>query len=107
LMNLVQNAIEATPAGKSVRIAYSRIADRLMCEVQDEGPGLSQSIRNQLFAPCHSCKEHGSGIGLAISKQLANHLGADLELKRSNSEGCVFSLTLPAGSMSVESREPL
>lgn len=107
LMNLVQNAIEATPPGKRVRIAYWRAADRLVCEVRDDGPGLPDSIKSNLFSPCHSSKEHGSGIGLAISKQLANHLGADLELKSSNSEGCVFSLTLPACSMTAESKEAL
>jgi signal transduction histidine kinase len=105
LMNLVQNAIEATPSGRSVRISYLRTADRLVCEVHDEGPGLPDSIKSNLFSPCHSSNEHGSGIGLAISKQLANHLGADLELKSSHSAGCVFSLTLPACSVSADPKE--
>jgi signal transduction histidine kinase len=102
LMNLVQNAIEATPSGKSVHISFVRAGDRLISEVCDEGSGMPEFVKNNLFSPCHSHKEHGSGIGLAISKQLANHLGANLELKRSNSEGCVFSLSIPAGLTAAE-----
>jgi nitrogen-specific signal transduction histidine kinase len=49
----------------------------------------------RLFTPCSSHKKGGSGIGLAISQQLANHLGAELSLKHSSSKGCTFRLTLP------------
>ena len=57
-----------------------------------------------LFAPCKSSKEGGSGIGLAISKQLANHLGANLELKSNSPEGCVFVLRVPKNVASEKSR---
>src|SRR5256885_10117139 len=50
----------------------------------------SPELTAHLFAPCRSSKEGGSGIGLAISKQLANHLGAQLELKSNSPAGCVF-----------------
>jgi len=46
--------------------------------------------------PCRSSKEGGTGIGLALCKQLANHLGAELELATSTATGCVFALRLPA-----------
>jgi hypothetical protein len=64
-------------------------------EVQDEGPGLPPQVAERLFAPCISSKKGGSGIGLAISRQLAKHLGAELDLKQSSSEGCAFRLVLP------------
>jgi nitrogen-specific signal transduction histidine kinase len=64
-------------------------------EVADEGPGLPPEMQARLFAPCPSHKKGGSGIGLAISQQLANHLGAELELKHSSSKGCAFRLALP------------
>jgi C4-dicarboxylate-specific signal transduction histidine kinase len=56
-----------------------------------------------LFTPCKSTKEGGSGIGLAISKQLAHHLGADLELKTNSPGGCVFVLTVPTGALADNS----
>ncbi|HEY2951643.1 MAG TPA: sensor histidine kinase [Verrucomicrobiae bacterium] len=95
LLNLAQNAIQATPRGGSVTLAASTSADKLVFAVRDEGPGLPGTLVKNLFAPCQSDKEGGSGIGLAISKQLANHLGADLELKSTGPAGCVFTLSLP------------
>jgi signal transduction histidine kinase len=94
LANLIQNAIEATPRGKTVSVAVVPAPDAIGCEVGDEGPGFPAG--RSIFAPCQSAKDGGSGIGLAISKQLANHLGACLELKNGTGTGCVFVLTLPA-----------
>jgi signal transduction histidine kinase len=96
LVNLSQNALEATPSGTTVTLALRHPAGTLECEVSDEGPGFPEALRPHLFKPCQSSKEAGSGIGLAICKQLANHLGASLELRRSAPPGCVFALTLPA-----------
>jgi signal transduction histidine kinase len=95
LENLVQNAIEATPAGKAVRLAVGTEGDRVVMEVADEGPGLPAETQARLFTPCASQKKSGSGIGLAISQQLAKHLGAELDLKHSSSQGCTFRLALP------------
>lgn len=94
LMNLLQNAVEATPAGQRVSLALAHEGDGILVEVRDQGPGFPEG--RSVFAPCQSEKDGGSGIGLAISKQLANHLGAGLELKRSSASGCVFVLSLPS-----------
>ncbi len=95
LENLVQNALQATPEGKSVRLLVTRAEGEIHCEVRDEGPGFAQELRARLFAPCHSTKEGGSGIGLAISKQLATQINASLELKATSPAGCVFRLSFP------------
>src|SRR5439155_7833856 len=87
LLNLAQNALQATPAGRAVTLALTESGDQISCEVRDEGPGLSPALSAHLFAPCKSTKDGGSGIGLAISKQLAGHLGAALELARSTPSG--------------------
>jgi signal transduction histidine kinase len=96
LENLIQNAIEATPAGKVVKLSVLNDGADIVMDVEDEGPGLSPELQDTLFAPCRSGKNGGSGIGLAISRQLAIHLGATLELKRSSPGGCCFRLRLPA-----------
>lgn len=93
LVNLTENALQATPAGKTVTLAMHR-ADRLVVfEVRDEGGGFPADT--PLFMPCRSTKEGGTGIGLALCKQLANHLGAELELATSTTAGCAFALKLP------------
>ncbi len=95
LVNLVENAIQATAQSKNVKLTISVNGNTLLCSVIDEGFGLPQAMLKNPFAPCYSSKPGGSGIGLAISKQLANHLGATLQLKYSNSNGTCFELSAP------------
>jgi signal transduction histidine kinase len=95
LVNLLENAIQVTAPGKTVRLIVKHSGDWLEFEVQDQGPGFPEHLQPGLFLPCKSTRESGSGIGLAISKQVADHLGARLELLRSTSTGCTFSLRLP------------
>lgn len=94
LNNLVQNAIQATPPGKTVILKAVRSDDRIVFTVRDQGPGFPESMRPRLFLPCKSSREGGSGIGLAISKHLAHFLGAKLELVESTSAGSMFTLEL-------------
>ena len=63
--------------------------------VIDTGPGFSIDARKNLFAPIQSAKSSGAGIGLAISQQLARHLGAVLELVRTSSSGSEIRLSMP------------
>ncbi len=97
LTNLLQNAVEATSTGGRVQLKVTYQPGRTVnFEVRDQGPGLAQEIRNDLFLPCESTKAGGGGVGLSISKQLANHLGAELDLIESGQLGAVFVLRLPA-----------
>lgn len=96
LINLAENAVQATPAGKTVALTVSRGSGPLVFEVRDEGAGFPADT--PLFMPCRSAKEGGTGIGLALCKQLANHLGGELELAGSTRAGCVFALKLPVAA---------
>lgn len=95
LVNLLENAIEATPAGGTVSLSAAREDGRVQFRVRDGGAGFPAHLREQIFRPCKSTRDGGSGIGLAISKQIADHLGAELELAESSQAGCVFALALP------------
>jgi signal transduction histidine kinase len=95
LENLAQNAIEATPPGKTVEVRASGDAGAIHFEVRDQGPGLPPGMEGRLFMPFTSGKSGGGGIGLAISKQLAQSLGAKLELQENSPAGCTFRLTAP------------
>jgi signal transduction histidine kinase len=95
LENLVQNAIEATAPGKGVELCVTGDAGEIDFEVRDQGGGLPANLEGRLFMPCTSRKKGGGGIGLAISKQLAQSLGAKLELTESGPSGCTFRLCVP------------
>jgi signal transduction histidine kinase len=95
LENLLRNAVQATPAGREVHLDVTPAAGGVKFLVSDGGSGMPVEIQARLFKPCRSTKTGGHGIGLAISHQLAQHLGASLELVRSTAEGSVFELFLP------------
>ncbi len=94
LMNLVQNAIEASPPGKSVRFTMMENEKNLLLRVADNGHGIPENRIENLFSPCQSTKPGGSGLGLAISRQLARHIGGELSLEKSGDGGACFLITI-------------
>jgi len=95
LKNLVQNAAEAAPRGGRVRMRGGAGVDgSVEFLVEDDGPGLPETVRSRLFEPCVSGKPGGTGIGLALSHRLARQAGGRLELVRSGSSGTCFRLVL-------------
>lgn len=95
LVNLLENAVAATPSGGAVSLRVSRLEDRLCFRAADEGPGVPAELQEQLFHPCRPGREGGSGLGLAISKQIADYLKARLLLEETSAAGSVFCLELP------------
>jgi signal transduction histidine kinase len=95
LANLVHNAIEASPPGATVTARVTDTPAQLVFEIADQGGGVPASVQSRLFQPIPSTKEGGSGIGLAISRQLAAHLGAELRLAETTAHGSIFELRLP------------
>ena len=96
LENLAVNAVQATPSGREVSVTMRSVQGRLSFSVTDQGPGLPAAVRAALFTPVTSTKAGGTGIGLALSGQLARHLGAELGLVRTGADGTEFCLRLPA-----------
>jgi signal transduction histidine kinase len=95
LRNLARNAVEAAPADSGrVTLRALPAAGGWEFRVEDNGPGLPAAIAARPFEPTTSSKPDGAGIGLAISRQLALHLGAELLHERSPS-GTRFLLRLP------------
>lgn len=97
LRNLMQNALEATPEGGTVRLtAGPGDGGGVEFVVADGGAGLPEAVRARLFQPCASTKPGGSGLGLALSQQLAQQARGRIELVRSDAQGTRFRLVLEA-----------
>jgi nitrogen fixation/metabolism regulation signal transduction histidine kinase len=96
LINLLRNATDASlAAGGAVRIGWRRDGTMTEIWVKDEGPGLSGTAN--LFVPFFTTKPGGSGIGLVLSRQIAESHGGALSLEnRTDGPGCVARLRLPA-----------
>lgn len=95
LINLIRNAADATQEnGGRVRVRWETEERELRILVEDEGPGLGDTAN--LFVPFYTTKPGGSGIGLVLSRQIAEGHGGSLELEnRPGGQGARARLTLP------------
>lgn len=95
LINLLANAVDAAmETGGDVEVAWRRHDGRLEVLVEDEGPGIPDP--HNLFVPFFTTKPHGSGVGLPLSRQIAEAHGGTLSLaNRADGRGCVATLELP------------
>ena len=95
LINLMRNAVDAAlETGGGVRVGWQQNSHRVAVYVEDDGPGLANT--SNLFVPFFTTKPQGSGIGLALGRQIAEAHGGTLTLEpRVGARGARATLTLP------------
>jgi len=106
LLNLVRNAVEATPEGGTIRLStrmettyrVGRGNGRerfLSVEVSDDGEGIAEENLNRIFSPFFTTKSGGTGLGLAISQRIVAEHGGVLRARSVPGGGATFTVTLP------------
>ena len=100
LANLLVNAYEVMVNGGVITIREEEkqapgLGRAVVIRVSDTGPGIPESVRDQVFQPFFSTKEEGTGLGLSIATRIIEDHGGRLELEASEAGGATFVITLP------------
>ncbi|MGH7354546.1 MAG: ATP-binding protein, partial [Candidatus Rokuibacteriota bacterium] len=95
-LNLLMNALEATATGGNVRIDLTRSDSHVRVSVADSGSGIPVELIARIFDPFITTKQRGTGLGLAVSTQIAQAHGARLRAANRPAGGAIFTLEFPA-----------
>jgi signal transduction histidine kinase len=106
LFNLLLNSCEAVvPESGLIHVGLKEVPGGVEIRVSDNGRGIPESIRGQLFEPFISHgKENGTGLGLTVVQKIVQDHGGDVMVEKTSAEGTVFRLLLPLAS-SAEARQ--
>jgi len=95
IVNLIENALQAMPAGGTLTLASSLgEGGEALLEVTDTGEGMTPEARARLFTPYFSTKSSGTGLGLAIVRRVVLGHGGSIEVDSAPGRGTTFRIRL-------------
>jgi two-component system, NtrC family, sensor histidine kinase HydH len=95
IWNLVRNAVQASATGGEVRICLESGETSVTVTVEDDGTGIDSNARPHIFDAYYTSRSHGTGIGLAVVKRVADDHGFALDVESSEGAGAKFILHMP------------
>lgn len=95
LLNLLANAMQATPVGGAVTLSAELENAWLVFRVRDTGKGIPQGMQDRLFEPFFTTRTEGTGLGLAIVREVTQMHGGEISVQSVEGQGSVFTLRLP------------
>lgn len=111
LLNLLTNAVQASPEGERVQVKVRSHRKMVSIHVVDHGSGISEEHRNSIFHPFVSRKEGGTGLGLAISKKIVAAHGGIISFHSNREKGVTFTACFPfrgaSGPKAIEAQQKL
>jgi signal transduction histidine kinase len=105
VLNLIRNAVEAAGPGGHVEIGCERVGSGVVFTIRDDGPGLTEDVRAQLFTPFYTTRPSGTGLGLVIARRILEAHGGRLDADPPAGTGTVFRGYLPTPDPSEGSEE--
>lgn len=98
LLNLLLNAVEASPSGQAVEVRCTAQHEAILITVTDQGPGIPEEVRPYVFDAFFTTKPDGTGLGLAVSREIVGRHGGELDFE-TGPAGTTFRLRLPVRSV--------
>ncbi len=95
LLNLVANAIEASPRGATIEVGVRDERERALVEVRDHGEGMSAHVLARIGTPYFTTRETGTGLGVALSRTIIKQHGGELVHESKEGEGTRACIALP------------
>lgn len=95
ILNLILNAIQASPAGSAIDISLDIAADRIELAIKDYGEGIAPEIRGRVFEPFFTTRASGTGLGLPIAQSIAKLHGGEIAVAAGGDNGALIHVTLP------------
>ncbi len=99
-LNLVANALQAMPAGGRLVCAVRSVGGAVELSVADTGPGLADAVRARLFEPFVTTRPDGTGLGLALCREVVAQHGGSIAFDPAPVAGAVVRVTIPASAAS-------
>jgi two-component system C4-dicarboxylate transport sensor histidine kinase DctB len=100
LVNLIHNAVDASPKDGLIRVAVEEQGTDWVLSVEDQGSGVPEAERRKIFEPFYTTKPqgHGTGLGLSISHNIMREHGGSLRVGTASIGGARFEVRLPRNS---------
>jgi signal transduction histidine kinase len=100
LINLVRNAIQASPPGGRVTIVVEQSGDDLRMIIRDQGQGIDPKAQDKIFEPFFTTREKGTGLGLALVDKIVKAHRGNIAVESTLGKGTTFILKLPCAKLS-------
>src|SRR5581483_2767492 len=97
-LNLILNAMDAVDRDGKIELGVERVAGGVEVSVRDDGCGISREQAARLFQPYVTTKQHGTGLGLFVTRRLVTDHGGSVTFESRPGEGTTFRVRLPVES---------